>query len=249
MPLLTAFKKSINVPTVNLGMEIGVSSVATTLDKAGWRDTISEYPSMLLGAVSGSPLMVAQVYQTIADNGRYRKLSSVTAVLNMDNEPLPVSRIEQEQALKPSTTYLVQYGMQQVVNSGTASRLGRAFPHTKLAGKTGTSNNSRDSWFAGFDERNVAAIWVGRDDNGKTGLYGSSGAMAVYQDFLGIRPPISLRTTPVSGVVNGYFDNTTGVAKQAGCSNVMALPALEASYHPAKNCGEPLSWWQQFTGG
>lgn len=249
VPLLTAFKKSINVPTVNLGMAIGVSNVATTLDKAGWRDNISEYPSMLLGAVSGSPLMVAQVYQTIADNGRYRRLSSVTAVLNMDNEPLPVSRIEQKQVLKPSTTYLVRYGMQQVVNSGTGSRLGRAFPHTKLAGKTGTSNDSRDSWFAGFDERNVAAIWVGRDDNGKTRLYGSSGAMAVYQDFLGIRSPISLRNTPISGIVNGHFDKTTGVAKQAGCNNSIALPALEASYHPAKNCGEPLSWWQKFTGG
>ncbi|MFT5235183.1 MAG: penicillin-binding protein 1B [Shewanella sp.] len=249
VPLLTAFKKSINVPTVNLGMEIGVSSVATTLDKAGWRDKVSEYPSMLLGAVNGSPLMVAQVYQTIADNGRYRRLSSVTAVLDMDNNPLPMSRVEQSQPLNPSTINLVQYAMTQVVDSGTAARLGRTFPHTTLAGKTGTSNDSRDSWFAGFDERNVAAIWVGRDDNGKTGLYGSSGAMAVYQDFLGNRPPISLRRTPVSGVVNGHFDKTTGVAKEAGCANSIALPALAASYHPAKNCGEPLSWWQQLTGG
>ncbi|ABV38498.1 Peptidoglycan glycosyltransferase [Shewanella sediminis HAW-EB3] len=249
VPLLTAFKKSINVPTVNLGMAIGVGSVATTLDKAGWRDKIPEYPSMLLGAVNGSPLMVAQVFQTIADNGRYRKLSSITSVLDMDNNPLPASPITPVQALDPATNYLVQYAMTQVVDSGTASRLGKAFPRTTLAGKTGTSNDSRDSWFAGFDERNVAAIWVGRDDNGKTKLYGSSGAMAVYQDFLGDRPPISLRRTPINGVVNGHFERTTGVAKQAGCENSIALPALESSYHPAKNCGEPLSWWQKLTGG
>ncbi|MCJ8304802.1 penicillin-binding protein 1B [Shewanella sp.] len=249
VPLLTGFKKSMNVPTVNLGMAIGVSSVATTLDKAGWREKISEYPSMLLGAVSGSPLMVAQVYQTIADNGRYRRLSSITAVLDKDNNPLPVSRIPQSQAIDPATDFLVQYAMTQVVQSGTAARLGKAFPSTSLAGKTGTSNDSRDSWFAGFDERNVAAIWVGRDDNGKTGLYGSSGAMAVYQDFLNNRPPISLRRTPINGVVNGHFDRLTGKAMEAGCENTIALPALSGSYHPAKNCGEPLSWWQKFTGG
>ena len=249
VPLLTGFKKSMNVPTVNLGMAIGVSSVATTLDKAGWREKISEYPSMLLGAVNGSPLMVAQVYQTIADNGRYRRLSSITAVLDKDNNPLPVLRISQRQAIDPATDFLVQYAMMQVVQSGTAARLGKAFPSTSLAGKTGTSNDSRDSWFAGFDERNVAAIWVGRDDNGKTGLYGSSGAMAVYQDFLNNRPPISLRRTPINGVVNGHFDRLTGKAMEAGCDNTIALPALSGSYHPAKNCGDPLSWWQKFTGG
>ncbi|QFU21377.1 penicillin-binding protein 1B [Shewanella eurypsychrophilus] len=249
VPLLTGFKKSMNVPTVNLGMEIGVSSVATTLDKAGWRDKISEYPSMLLGAVNGSPLMVAQVYQTIADNGRYRQLSSITAVLDKDNNPLPVAKIPQSQGIDIATNFLVQYAMTQVVQSGTAARLGKVFPRTTLAGKTGTSNDTRDSWFAGFDERNVAAVWVGRDDNGKTGLYGSNGAMAVYQDFLQNRPPISLRRTPVNGVVNGHFDRATGKAMEAGCANTIALPALSGSYHPAKNCGEPLSWWQKITGG
>ncbi|WP_083700508.1 penicillin-binding protein 1B [Shewanella sp. UCD-KL12] len=249
VPLLTGFKKSMNVPTVNLGMAIGVSSVATTLDKAGWRDKISEYPSMLLGAINGSPLMVAQVYQTIADNGRYRQLASITAVLDKDNNPLPVKRVPQSQAIDPATNFLVQYAMTQVVESGTASRLGQAFPRATLAGKTGTSNDTRDSWFAGFDERNVAAVWMGRDDNGKTGLYGSNGAMAVYQDFLQNRPPISLRRTPVNGVVNGHFDRTTGKAMEAGCDNTIALPALSGSYRPAKNCGEPLSWWQKITGG
>lgn len=245
VPLLTAFKKSMNVPTVNLGMAIGVKNVAHTLKVAGWRDNISQYPSMLLGAVNGSPLMIAQAYQTIADSGRYRHLSSITAVLDSDNQALPVRREAREQAISPATDYLVQYAMTQVVQSGTAARLGQAFPGVKLAGKTGTSNDSRDSWFAGFDERNVAAVWVGRDDNGKTGLYGSNGAMAVYQAFLKNRPPMSLRMAPVSGVVNGYFERTTGTAKQDDCRNVVALPALSESYHPAKNCGKPLSWWQR----
>ncbi|MCZ4335931.1 penicillin-binding protein 1B [Shewanella colwelliana] len=249
VPLLTAFKRSMNVPTVNLGMAIGTSAVATTLDKAGWTDKIPEYPSMLLGAINGSPLMVAQAYQTLADNGRYRQLSAVTHVLDMDNNPLQGAGLSSSQAIDVGSDFLVQHAMTQVVASGTARRLGQAFPGVTLAGKTGTSNDSRDSWFAGFDERNVAAIWVGLDDNGKTGLYGSSGAMAVYQAFLKNRAPISLRRTPVNGVVQGYFDATSGAAMERDCGNVMALPALAESYHPAKNCGEPLSWWQKLTGG
>ncbi|WP_198782292.1 penicillin-binding protein 1B [Shewanella putrefaciens] len=246
--LLTALKKSMNVPTVNLGIAVGVGAVATTLAKSGWEEPLNEYPSMLLGAVNGSPLMVAQVYQTLADNGTYRKLTTVTAVLDSHNQPLPVTRLAKEQAIAPETDFLVQYAMQQVVRSGTAVRLGNAFPGVALAGKTGTSNDSRDSWFAGFDERNVAAIWVGRDDNGKTSLYGSSGAMAVYQSFLNERPPIGLRSIPVPGVVQGYFDRDTGIAKEAGCSQVIALPALKGTYNPAVNCGEPLQWWQKILG-
>ncbi|ASJ97919.1 penicillin-binding protein 1B [Shewanella marisflavi] len=249
VPLMTAFKKSMNVPTVNLGMAIGTDAVATTLAKSGWDEEIPDYPSMLLGAVNGSPLMVAQVYQTLADNGRYRQLNAVTHVLDADNQLLAASQSNASQALPVASDFLVQHAMTQVVASGTAAKLGQAFPGVTLAGKTGTSNDSRDSWFAGFDERNVAAVWVGLDDNGKTSLYGSSGAMAVYQAFLKQRAPIGLRRTPVEGVVNGYFDAKTGVAKQAKCGNVIAVPALTESYHPAKNCGEPLSWWQKLMGG
>ncbi len=243
--LLTALKKSMNVPTVNLGIAVGLGGVVETLHKSGWQEPLEEYPSMLLGAVNGSPLMVAQLYQTLADNGAYRKLTTVTAVLDSQNEPLPVSRDAKTQAIAPESDYLVQYAMQQVVRSGTAARLGNAFPGVALAGKTGTSNDSRDSWFAGFDERNVAAIWVGRDDNGKTSLYGSSGAMAVYQSFLNERPPLSLRSIPPTGVVRGYFDRDSGIAKEAGCSNVEALPTFKGSYNPATNCGEQLEWWQK----
>ncbi|MCH1929479.1 penicillin-binding protein 1B [Shewanella sp. A25] len=248
VPMVTALKNSMNVPTVNLGIAVGLDAVATTLAKSGWQEPLSEYPSMLLGAVNGSPLMVAQVYQTLADGGTYRKLTTVTAVLDSNNQPLPVTREPREQAIDPDSDYLIQYAMQQVVRSGTATRLGNAFPGVALAGKTGTSNDSRDSWFAGFDERNVAAIWVGRDDNGKTSLYGSSGAMAVYQSFLKERPPIGLRSIPTPGVTQGYFDRDTGMAKESGCRNVQALPTFRGTYNPVKNCGEELQWWQKLLG-
>ncbi|AZQ11943.1 penicillin-binding protein 1B [Shewanella khirikhana] len=249
VPLMQALYKSLNVPTVNLGLAVGVDSVINTLDDAGWRgEAINPYPSMLLGAVDGSPLMVAQIYQTLADNGRFRQLSTVTDVLDMNNEAILASRLPSEQSLEPAAAYLAQYVMTRVVAEGTGVRLGRAFPNVTLAGKTGTSNDSRDSWFAGFDERNVAAVWVGRDDNGKTKLVGASGAMAIYQAFLEQRPPVGLRMTPPGDVVQGYFD-ANGNALEKGCPGAVALPAKVGSWNPARNCGKPLSWWQKIVGG
>ena len=245
VPLLTAFKKSRNVPTVNLGMALGVDNVIDSLIDAGWKERIPSYPSMLLGALNGSPLMVAQVFHTIADNGRYRPLYAVTHVLDNNNKVIETYSPESFQAIPATTDYLVKYAMTQVVESGTAAKLGQTFPNITLAGKTGTSNNNRDSWFAGFDERNVAAIWVGRDDNHRTGLYGSSGAMAIYRNFLRNREPVGLRLAPVHGITQGYFDKTTGDAKQSDCDNVIALPSNAKSYQPAENCGKPKSWWQK----
>ncbi len=244
-PLITAFKKSRNVPTVNLGMALGVDNVIDTLIDAGWKERIPGYPSMLLGALNGSPLMVAQIFHTIADNGLYRPLYAVTHVLDNNNRVIETYSPESFQAIPAATDYLVKYAMTQVVESGTAAELGRTFPGVILAGKTGTSNNNRDSWFAGFDERNVAAVWVGRDDNKRTGLYGSSGAMAIYRNFLRNREPVSLRLAPVNGITQGYFDKNTGDARQAGCDNVIALPSNIKSYQPAENCGRPESWWQK----
>lgn len=245
VPLISALSQSMNVPTVNLGMALGTDEVAMTLGQAGWKEQISTYPSMLLGAIDGSPLMVAQVYQTLADGGRYRRLTAITDVLDANNHKLAGRSVIPTTAIEPAADYLIKYAMTQVVAQGTAKRLGRAFPYVTLAGKTGTSNDSRDSWFAGFDERNVAAIWVGRDDNGKTNLYGSSGAMAVYQEFLVLRPPIGLRMTPVNGVISGYFQKNTGIAMEADCPNIEKLPTLSVSFHPIKNCGNPLNWWQK----
>jgi penicillin-binding protein 1B len=128
VPLLTAIKDSMNVPTVNVGLAVGVDNVVSTLQKSGWEESVSPYPSVLLGAVNGSPLMVAQVYQTLADEGRYRKLTSITAVLDSNNQALDVSRAPSSQAIAPATDYLVQYAMNHVVRSGTAKPFRRRVP-------------------------------------------------------------------------------------------------------------------------
>ncbi|WP_095497297.1 penicillin-binding protein 1B [Paraferrimonas haliotis] len=244
VPLLDALVGSRNVPTVNLGMEVGLNSVAATLHQSGWRQDVSIYPSMLLGAIDGSPMMAAQIFHTLADGGRYRPLTSITAVLDNDNQLIEADHRRATQAIDPQTAYLVEYALKEVVKRGTAKALGANFPSYVLAGKTGTSNDNRDSWFAGYDQNNVAAVWVGLDNNDTTGLYGSSGAMGVYQSFLKNRRPMSLRSTPPQGIVTGYFDPATGQAQQKECNATIARPAMKSSWQPTANCSHgSKSWW------
>ncbi|GLP95623.1 penicillin-binding protein 1B [Paraferrimonas sedimenticola] len=246
VPLQEALVGSLNVPTVNLGMAVGLPSVAATLEQSGWQESISRYPSMLLGAVNGSPLMATQLFHTLADSGRYRPLTSVTAVLDSEDRLIEADKRRGSQAINPEAAYLVQHALTQVVERGTAKSLGAQFPGVVLAGKTGTSNDNRDSWYAGFDQRNVASVWVGLDDNGKTGLYGSSGALSVYRAFLKQRAPMSLRLIPPQDIVQGYFDPSTGMAQNADCLDVVASPALRDSWQPGKECSRGAkSWWQK----
>ncbi|WP_163936883.1 penicillin-binding protein 1B [Paraferrimonas sp. SM1919] len=250
MPLQEGLVTSMNLPTVNLGMELGLDTVIATLKQAGWNEQLEEVPAILLGAVNGSPLMVAQMYHTIANKGVYQQLRSVVAVLDNDDNLLEVSRDNPNQIFLEGANYLVEQALHQVVERGTAQRLGRSQPYAVLAGKTGTSNDSRDSWFVGYDERNVAAIWVGRDDNDTTSLFGSSGAMTIYQDFLQRRAPMSLLLAVPDTVIEGHFDPTNGQAMDKDCRNTVAYPALAEAYLPSDDCDMKAgSWFRKLFGG
>ncbi|MBY5993647.1 penicillin-binding protein 1B [Ferrimonas balearica] len=243
--LLDSLVYSYNVPTVNLGMAIGLDPVIATLRKAGWPDRIAANPALLLGALEASPLQVAQLYQTLADGGRYRPLYAIGHVLNKEGERLVEQKPQSEQVLGANATWLTNYAMTQVVTKGTARRLGQQFPGTVLAGKTGTTTAGRDAWYAGFDDRDVVVSWVGRDDNSDAGLYGSSAALPLYQRYLEAREPLSLVLTRPAGIVNGHFEVASGVAVASDCLGAAALPADRASWPSPDGCqgGERSRNW------
>ena len=245
VPLWNALVKSRNIPTVNLGMDVGIGSVKATLEQAGWSEPIASYPSMLLGALNGSPWMVAQIYQTVADNGFYRPLHTISAVLDHENRVIPTDSLERTPAWIDSANYLIQHALTQVVRKGTARSLYWAYPKKLLAGKTGTSNAGRDAWFAGFDAAHVAAIWVGRDTNAKTNLYGSNSALAVYKSFLKSQPPMSLQLRSTRDHVTGYFEPNTGLAVDADCYGAIPVPVMRASWQSGFGCRglEQPRWW------
>lgn len=183
--LSDALTHSLNVPTVNLGLSVSLNSVNNTLADLGLpRSKLKNTPAILLGALDLTPLEVAQMYQTIANNGRYVKTSFIDYILSERSDLIYEHIPEPKTAIPEQADYLTLYAMQNVVKKGTAREIGLAYPNLNLAGKTGTTNDNKDSWFSGIDGQNVTVIWVGRDDNQNSRLTGSSGAMSIYKNYL-----------------------------------------------------------------
>jgi penicillin-binding protein 1B len=204
IPLYRGLASSLNLATVNLGMSLGVKRVTETLYRLGAQRRIQTVPAILLGAVSLSPLEVAQMYQTIAAGGYRAPLRAIREVMDQNGRPLNRYPLAVEAAVDPAAAYLTTWAMQQVVRQGTAKWLGARLPEgMTMAGKTGTTDDMRDSWFAGFSGDKVAVVWVGRDDYKPMGLAGGSGALRVWGEFMLAMPNEPLVQDPPEGVVLG----------------------------------------------
>lgn len=207
--LVDALTRSMNVPTVNLGMALGLPAVTDTWLKLGVpKDQLHPVPAMLLGALNLTPIEVAQAFQTIASGGNRAPLSALRSVIAEDGTPLYQSFPQAERAVPAQAAYMTLWTMQQVVQRGTGRQLGAKYPGLHLAGKTGTTNNNVDTWFAGIDGREVVITWVGRDNNQPTKLYGASGAMSIYQRYLANQSPVPLTLTPPEDIVDMGVDES-----------------------------------------
>lgn len=210
--LVDALANSLNVPTVNLGMAVGLDQITATLKRLGIPgNVIQPVPAMLLGAISLTPMEVAQEYQTIASGGNRAPLSSLRSVIAEDGSVLYQSFPQAERAVPAQAAYLTLYGMQQVVERGTSRSLAVKFPNYHLAAKTGTTNDLRDSWFAGIDGKEVAISWVGRDNNGPAKLTGANGALTIYRRYLENQTPLPLMLTPPEGIATMTVDASGNV--------------------------------------
>ncbi|AHG19407.1 bifunctional glycosyl transferase/transpeptidase [Chania multitudinisentens RB-25] len=206
--LVDALANSLNVPTVNLGMSIGLDQISKTLQSLGIPKTaITPVPSMLLGAIGLTPVEVAQEYQTIASGGNRAPLSAVRSVIAEDGTVLYQSFPQAERMVPAQAAYLTLYAMQQGVERGTSRSLSVKFPNYHLAAKTGTTNDLRDSWFAGIDGKEVAIAWVGRDNNGPAKLTGANGALTLYRRYLENQTPLPLMLQPPEGISQMSIDS------------------------------------------
>lgn len=222
--LVDALANSLNVPTVNLGMSVGLTQISATLQRLGIPNTeINPVPSMLLGAIGLTPMEVAQEYQTIASGGKRAPLSALRSVIAEEGTVLYQSFPQAERMVPAQAAYLTLYAMQQSVIHGTSHALSVNFPNYNLAAKTGTTNNLRDSWFAGIDGKEVAIAWVGRDNNGPAKLTGANGALTLYRRYLENQTPLPLILHPPEGI-NPMAIEASGNFICGGGSNGRTLP-------------------------
>ena len=227
--LVDALAKSYNLATVQLGMDLGVSNVISTINRLGYEDNIPELPSMLLGAVPMSVMDVSQLYLSLASGGFKTPIKSIRSLLTNDNEPLSRYSLRVEQVVEPEVNYLINYALQEVMRSGTGrSAVNASHVDYAVAGKTGTTDNYRDSWFAGFSGNYLTVVWVGRDDNQSTGLTGASGAAKIWAT--------AMENIPMQKLELGYLEKITSQtvyyssnATAEDCDQSRQLPVLLAS--------------------
>lgn len=234
--LYKAFSHSINIPAVNIGLDVGVDQVAKTLKGLGAKGSINEYPSLLLGAIEMSSYDVAQLYTTIAADGEYRALTAISALTDSVGKVLYKHTVKSTARFNKDAVYMTKYAMKRVTKDGTAKRLNLHFPSIQFAGKTGTSNDLRDSWFAGFDQNTVTVAWLGRDDNQSTGLTGSVGALEAYIRYLKPLNPQSIADTRPSSIRWAFVNELTGKQAPPGCGKVIQLPLRASEFEPKPKC-------------
>ncbi len=244
VPLYLALARSLNVPTVRLGMDLGIDAVSDTLGRLGVdKSEIRPVPSMFLGVFSLSPIEVAQMYQTITNSGLKAPLTALRSVVDLKGNVLYRSLPKAARAVDEQAAWLTTYAMKQAVLQGTGRYLQHHFAWAALAGKTGTSSDSRDSWFVGVDGREVTTIWVGRDDNQPTHLTGASGALRVYADYLSKRTPEVL-TLPWPGQIRTVgFEQTRSGALEADCDNQYRLPVWDKDDAFKQLCDKQKKGW------
>ncbi|HFQ4857856.1 TPA: penicillin-binding protein 1B [Vibrio vulnificus] len=243
VPLYQALAKSLNVPTVRLGMQLGIDQVSDTLARLGVnRNEIRPVPSMFLGAFSLTPLEVAQMYQTLTNSGRKAPLTALRSVVDLEGHVLYQSLPKSSPAVNEQAAWLTTYAMKQGVVQGTGRYLQNQFAWAALAGKTGTSNDSRDSWFVGVDGREVTTIWLGRDDNQPTKLTGASGALRVYAEYLKQRTPEKLILPwPKEITTLGYQQKSDGELS-LDCSSQFTLPVWDKQGELKAQCEKSSNW-------
>ncbi len=227
VPLHVALAQSYNVPTARLGMAIGVDKVVATLHRLGIDRDIKAYPSLLLGANVLTPIEVAQMYQTFAARGFRAPLRAVRAVMLPDGTPVKRYALTVEQAFEPEPVYLVNSMLNEVVRNGTGMALSWMLPEGLVtAGKTGTTDDYRDSWFAGFSDNRLAVVWVGNDENRPVGLTGASGALPLWGDIMRNIDAEPFDLTPPEGIERVPIDSASGLRGGFGCDNVVELPFI-----------------------
>lgn len=254
VPLHRSLALSYNQSTARLGMAVGLDAVIDMLHRLGAERELKPFPSLLLGAQALSPLELASIYQTIAANGFRVPLQVIRRVTDAEGRELSRYPFTLKQQVKPEVVHLMQYALQEVAREGTARSVYNVLPkNLNVAGKTGTSNDQRDSWFAGFTGDRLAVVWLGRDDNTPLPFTGSGGALRVWTELMRRERPEPFIATRPAGVEYVWIDEATGLRSDPRCEGSRQLPFLQGTApEQSVDCGlhkpeqRSLNWFRNW---
>jgi len=245
--------KSLNVPTVNLGMTLGLSNIADVIFVLGYQQDLIMRPSVLLGALNMSPFEVNQFYLPIANRGFTQQAHSVNQIISEQGDTLWSWNNINNQLFSSQASYLIDYALNDVTKRGTARSLSWRLKGAQLAGKTGTTNDQRDSWFVGYDNRHLVTTWLGRDDNKPTKHTGSSGALVLFSQYMKKQGIDNLAISVPEDIAIVSFETKTGNAIAGECAgDIISLPAITTNLNLLQECVQPVesksSWLEKLFG-
>ena len=230
IPLHVALSESYNVATTRLGMDLGYSVVQETFTKLGIKKKIPKYPSIFVGSFEMTPLEAIQAYQTIASEGFYSPLNSIRTVESSEDVLSLSYPYKVEQRFRPEPIYLLKFVLKQTFISGTARGFSsRVIEKWKTGGKTGTSDDQRDSWFVGYAGNYLMVVWLGFDDNRKSPLTGRSGALQVWKNFMSRLDPIAYEVRKPSRIRYEWVDAKDGLLSGERCKGSILIPFVEGT--------------------
>lgn len=240
--LFEALSQSLNLPTIHLGLDVGLTSVISTLRKLGVEQQLQKYPSLLLGAVPMSPLKVAEIFQPIANYGQKLPVQAITHVTDNNGLQLHSSDTNGQIIFDYETSYELAHALTQVTKIGTAKRLSWEHKDIVFGGKTGTTDDLRDSWFVGFDQNKVTSVWIGKDDNSPIDLTGSQGALYAFSQMQKARLPESISKPKPNNVEIRYVEKGTGAILSDDCGEHIVLPITQYKIVDVKDCPSLFDW-------
>jgi len=228
--LLEALTRSYNQATVRLGLNIGINNLVSRIEQLGVSAEVDAVPSVFLGAVELTPLEVTQIYQSLAAGGFSVPLRSVIAVQTAEGNELARYPLRMVPQPRREAIGVLNYALTQVVEQGTAKALPGLLGRTEsIAGKTGTTNDRRDSWFVGYTRNRVAVTWVGEDDNSPARVTGSNAAMQLWAGLFRQLPfePVDLRMP--DGAYWRWVDSKSNLLTGKTCEGAVQIPFVEGS--------------------
>ena len=240
LPMVDALAHSWNLATIHLGLAVGLPRIQAFLKSFGL-ENVSPSPSLLIGALDLAPLQVAQMYQYLAADGHALPLVAVRGVVDGSGKTIKRYQVQAGEGEYLNAVHLTTWALQQVALFGTAHSIGDSdLARLNAAGKTGTSNDMRDSWFAGYTGQHLAVFWMGRDDNKPTVLFGATGALRAWRELFAKLPTRPLSTAPAPGIELVWINPADGKLTQPQCQGARQFEVVSGSL-PAETEG---CFWQ-----
>ncbi len=185
VPAFYALKESLNIPTARLAIDVGLDEIISVAEDLGATSEIKPYASLSLGAFEMTPIEVLQIYTNISLWGQTRRLHLIKKVENLEGVTLwTPPPAEQNQVLQKGAFVSLVKILNEAMLTGTGQAARALGLTAEAAGKTGTTTNFKDAWFAGFTANHVAVVWTGYDDNTPVQLSGASGALPIWTQYM-----------------------------------------------------------------